>query len=77
MTLAENLTQVVTQVSQAWDEAGLLRVAIALIVPVIAWLIRKPVANLVLKLSKRIAEGVGFTLADDFLNTVNKFRNNL
>ncbi len=70
MTLAENLTQVVTQVSQAWDEAGPFRVAIALIVPVIAWLIRKPVANLVLKLSKMIAKGVGFTLGEQIEETV-------
>jgi MscS family membrane protein len=64
MSLAETLTQVVTQVNQAWDEAGIFRIAIALIVPVIAWVIRKPVANLVFRLSKMIAEGVGFKLGN-------------
>jgi len=70
MELAETLTQVVTQVSQAWDEAGLIRVAIALIVPLIAWVVRKPVANPVFKLSKMIAQGVGFTLGDQIEESV-------
>lgn len=66
MELAETLTQV----SQAWNEAGPLRVAIALIVPVIAWVARKPVASLLLKLSKMIAEGVGFTLGEQVEKSV-------
>ncbi len=66
MELAETLTQV----SQAWDAAEPIRVAIALIVPVIAWLIRKPVANLAFKLSKMIAEGVGFTLGEQIEESV-------
>ncbi len=70
MELAETLTQIVTYVSQAWDEAGTFRVAIALIVPVIAWVIRKPVANLLFKLSKVIAKGVGFTLGEQIEESV-------
>jgi len=70
MALAETLTQVITQVSQAWDEAGPLRVAIALIAPVMAWVIRKPLASLLLKLSKMIAEGVGFTLGEQIEESV-------
>jgi MscS family membrane protein len=70
MELAETLTQIVTQVSQALDEAGPLRVIISLTVPLIAWVIRKPVANLVFKLSKMIAEGVGFTLGSQIEESV-------
>jgi len=70
MELAETLTQIVTYVSQAWDEAGPLRVIISLTAPLIAWVIRKPVANLVFKLSKMIAEGVGFTLGSQIEESV-------
>jgi MscS family membrane protein len=70
MTPVEILNQIGTQVSQAWDDAGPLRVIIALVVPVVAWLVRKPVARLLFKLSKAVAKGVGFTLGEKIEESV-------
>jgi MscS family membrane protein len=64
MTLVETLNQAITQMTQAWDDAGPLRILIALVVPVVAWLARKPVANVAFKLSKATARGLGFTLGE-------------
>jgi len=46
MSLVDTLNQTITAVGQAWDDAEPLRILIALVVPVVAWLVRKPLANL-------------------------------
>ncbi len=70
MALVDTLNHTVTQVSLAWEAAGLLRILITLVVPVVAWLVRKPAANLVFRLSRTIAKGVGFSLGDEIEKSV-------
>ena len=50
MALVDTLNRTITEASQAWDDSGLLCILTALVVPVVAWLVRKPLANLVFKL---------------------------
>ena len=50
MALIDTLKQIITEVGQAWDDSGLFCILTALVVPVVAWLVRKPLANLVFKL---------------------------
>ena len=54
MALVDTLNRTITEASQAWDDSGLLCILTALVVPVVAWLVRKPLANLVFKLFNAI-----------------------
>jgi len=64
MSLVDTLNQTITAVGQAWDNAGPFRILIALVVPVVAWLVRKPLANLLFKLFSAVGKGLGFEVGD-------------
>ncbi|MDA9981871.1 mechanosensitive ion channel family protein [Gammaproteobacteria bacterium] len=70
MALVDYLNKTITEVGQAWDDAGPLRILIALIVPVAAWFVRKPLANLVFKLFSAVGKGVGFDMGDKIEESV-------
>ena len=67
--MLETLHNTFAQLIQAWDEAGPLRVVVALIVPVVAWLVRQPVAELVLNLFKATMKGIGIEVGDKIEET--------
>ncbi|MFW2439682.1 MAG: mechanosensitive ion channel family protein [Arenicellales bacterium] len=54
----------------AWTALGSFQVVFVLMIPVIAWLLRKPVAKLILKIANVIAHGLGLSLSDDFKNSI-------
>jgi len=62
--------QVIGKFSPVWEAAGPFQNVIVLMIPTIAWLLRKPVANLLLKAANAIANGLGLSLSDDFKNSI-------
>jgi len=49
---------------ELWSESTPFRTVVALAVPLIAWLVRMPVANLLVKLLKTVSKGIGITVGD-------------
>lgn len=70
MSAIDTITRMIAQVSQILDESSPIRVLAALAVPVVAWLIRKPVADALIKLCKAIAKGVGFAVSEQVEKSV-------
>lgn len=64
MALIDTLKQIITEVGQAWDDSGPLHILIALVVPLVAWMARKPLANFVIKLFSALGKNLGFDLSD-------------
>lgn len=64
MALESSWNEIVAQISQVWDSIGPFRTIIILAIPVVAWLTRKPLADLLLKLLKVIAKGIGISVAE-------------
>ncbi len=60
----ETLNAIISQLSQAYDDAGPFRVIIPLAIPVVAWLARKPLAGLVVRLFKATAKGMQLTISE-------------
>lgn len=58
------MSELVTELSQAWNASNVLRIIIALLIPVIAWFVRTPLANLILKLFTAAAEKIGVTVGE-------------
>ena len=52
------------EISQAWNSSDWLLILFALAIPVIAWFVRTPLANLTLKLFTVIAEKIGVTVSE-------------
>lgn len=67
---AEPLYQLPDKLGLAWTALGSYQVVFVLMIPVIAWLLRKPVAKLILKTANVIAHGLGLSLSDDFKNSI-------
>lgn len=65
MALVDTFNTAISTV-QAWDESTSLHILLSLLVPLVAWLVRKPLAGLIFNLFKAIGKGVGFNLDDKF-----------
>jgi len=60
----ETLNVIISQLSQAWDDAGPFKFVIPLAIPVVAWVARKPLTGLFLRLLKATAKGMGLTISE-------------
>lgn len=56
---------IVNKLSLFWTELGAFQDIIILAIPVIAWLIREPVANGLLQVISSISKGLGFSIGED------------
>ena len=60
----ESLNGLISQLNHALDYAGPFRFVIPLAIPIIAWLVRKPLTGSLLRLLKVTAKGIGLTISD-------------
>ena len=62
MSPIEGWNEIVSWAGHAWDSAGPFQTVITLLIPVAAWLARKPLSDIVLRAVKAIAKWTGITL---------------
>lgn len=62
--------EIVNKFSLIWSGLGAFQDIIVLAIPVIAWLIRKPVANSVLQAISSIAKALDFSIGEDVKSTL-------
>ena len=58
------MSEMITELSQAWDSSDLFRIIVALVIPVIAWFVRTPLANLALQVFKVMAKKIGVAVSE-------------
>lgn len=58
------MNEFITQLTQVWDSTNALRIIVVLVIPVTAWFVRKPLADLTLKLFKAAAKKIGITVSE-------------
>lgn len=66
----ESVNALVNKLHEFWDVLGPLQVIVVLAIPLIAWVIRKPVTRATMQLFTAIAKGLGFTVGKDFESSV-------
>jgi MscS family membrane protein len=65
MASVESVNLLVDKLHNFWDVLGPFQVIVVLVIPLIAWLIRKPVAAAAMKIFQSIAKGLGFTISEE------------
>ncbi len=65
MSIVDTFSNAFSELVQVWDDSAMLRLVATLLVPVVAWLVRKPLASLVIKLFTMLGKQVGFGLSDE------------
>ena len=58
------MIEVIAELSQVWNASVALRTITALLIPIVAWFVRTPWANLTLRLFKAVAAKVGVTVSE-------------
>ena len=61
---------IASSVSQFWEAIGPFQTIIVLAIPVVAWLARKPVADVALWLFKAITKGLGLSIGDEIKSSL-------
>lgn len=57
------MSEIVAELYRTWNSSDLFRISVALLIPVVAWFVRTPLANLTLKLFTAAAEKIGVTVS--------------
>jgi MscS family membrane protein len=70
MTLVESVKSLVDKLHNYWDVLGPFQVVAVLSIPVVAWVIRKPVTAAVMKLFQSIAKGLDFTISEEVESSI-------
>lgn len=65
MVPADFLNETLSRLNIAREAIGISDAVIALFIPLVIWLIRKPVASMTLKVFKAIAKALGITIGSD------------
>jgi MscS family membrane protein len=70
MISVESVNSLVEKFHGYWDLLGPFQVLAVLVIPVIAWVIRKPVTAAIMRLFQSIAKGLGFTISEEVENSI-------
>ena len=66
----DTLNKIISVLSHTWDAVGPFQTVIVLTIPVVAWLVRKPVTDIIMKAFFAMVKGLHKSISDDIKKTL-------